>query len=280
MGLVIVTGASRGIGRAIARQLAARSWTVLALARDRSQLEALAHDSASIVPVVADLSQPDRLRDALEPALREHGPCDVLVNNAGYALRGAIEEIALNAWRREFEVNLFACAQLIQRVVPSMRDRRQGRIVNVSSVAGRVSTPFNGAYSATKFALEAMNDALRVELRPFGIHVIALQPGPVATDFRRAAEEASGPRFDDDASPYIRGYRSLRAKMARSRQSAWSVDKVAGLAVEAIEAANPRPVYAAYGPSMALGIKLRALTPSVLDRLVARRAGWSRNPTR
>jgi short-subunit dehydrogenase len=247
---------------------------VAAVARSRAELDTLAAEHERILPVVVDLSKVDTIEGALEPILAEHGPCEVLVNNAGYALRGAVEEIDLDAWRREFEVNLFACARLCQLVVPEMRRRRHGRIVNVSSVAGRVSTPFNGAYSATKFALEAMNDALRIELRPFGVDVIVLQPGPVATDFRRAAEEASGGRFDDESSPYITGYRGLRAKMKRSRESGWTAERVAELAIEAIESPRPKSSYAAYGPQMTLGMKLRELAPSVLDRLVARRAGW------
>jgi short-subunit dehydrogenase len=275
MRLAIVTGASRGLGREIARKLAKRSFTVACVARGRQELEALATESPRLIPVVADVAEPRSIDAAIDGVLEEHGPCDVLVNNAGYALRGAIEEIDLAAWRREFEVNLFACAHLIQKVVPSMRERRRGRIVNVSSVAGRVSTPFNGAYAATKFALEAMNDALRGELRPFGIEVIVLQPGPVATDFRKAAEEASGGRLDDESSPYIGGYRGLRASMAASRAKAWSPEHVAELAVEAIEAESPKATYAAYGAKMRVGMTLRTLAPALLDRLVARRLRWT-----
>ena len=275
MGLSIVTGASRGIGRHIASRLAQRGHRVVAIARNAEELETLAAEHAEIIPLVIDLSKVDTIEAALEPVLKEHGPCEVLVNNAGYAVRGAIEEIDLDAWRREFEVNLFACTRLCQLVVPQMRERRKGRILNVSSVAGRVSTPFNGAYSATKFALEAVNDALRIELRPFGIDVVMLQPGPVATNFRRAAEEASKASFDDTDSPYGAGYRGLKAKMNRSRESGWTAERVAELAIEAIVSPNPKPTYAAYGPQMQVGMKLRALAPSLLDHLVARRAGWT-----
>jgi len=275
MTLSIVTGASRGLGREIARKLVARGRKVAAVARSQSELEALQAESSNILPVVLDLADPEAIDRVIGALLQEHGPCDVLVNNAGYALRGAIEEIDRDAWRHEFEVNLFACAHLVQIVAPSMRERRSGRIVNVSSVAGRVSTPFNGAYAATKFALEAMSDALRGELRPFGVHVIVLQPGPLATDFRRAAEAASGGRLDDASSPYFAGYKGLRASMAASRGRAWSPDRVADLAIEAIESTSPQSTYAAYGPKMKVGIALRALAPALLERVVARRVKWS-----
>jgi short-subunit dehydrogenase len=274
MAFTIVTGASRGIGREIARRLGERGTTVACLARAKDELDTLAATSASIVPVPVDLADAEALDAALDELFAAHGWCDVLVNNAGYALRGAIEEIDLASWRREFEVNLFSCTRLIQRVLPEMRQRRRGRIINVSSVAGRISTPFNGAYSATKFALEAMNDALRGEVRPFGIHVINLQPGPVATDFRRAAEAASGGCLDDESSPYIAGYRGLRAQMAASRDKAWSPERVADLALQAIDAERPKTTYAAHGSQLSVGLALRAAAPSVLDRVLARRLKW------
>lgn len=276
MSLTIVTGASRGLGREIARKLAAGGRTVACIARSSDDLDTLTRESPRLLPVVADLTDHEALDAALNPLLDEHEGCDVLVNNAGYALRGAIEELDLDSWRHEFEVNVFACVHLIQRVVPQMRQRRRGRIINVSSVAGRISTPFNGGYAATKFALEAMNDALRGELRPFGVHVVSVQPGPVKTNFRDAAASASRAWFQNDASPYFAGYQGLRASMAASRDRAWDAERVADLAIEAIEDTNPKAVYAAHGPKFTVSLALKTAAPAVLDRILARRVKWEK----
>lgn len=275
MSLAIVTGASRGIGRHVALRLADRGFTVAALARSEAELRALADRHPAILPLPVDVADGPAVDDALAALLAERGPCAVLVNNAGYGLRGAIEELDLDAWRREFEVNLFAATRLIQRVLPGMRAARRGVIVNVSSVAGRVSTPWSGAYCATKFALEAASDALRVEVRPFGVRVVLVEPGPVSTAFAEVAAEQS-PVLARAESPYAPAYARLRDSLADLHRGAWTAEAVAERVVAAAVAADPPARVAAYGWLLRASIALRALAPGLLDRLLARRMGVDR----
>ena len=181
-GLVWITGASSGIGRSAAKLLAKRGWTVAASARNGKALKQLAKRSPGVHAFPLDVADPAARRDVFQRIRDELGPIDVLVNNAGFGIRGAIEDIEASALRNLFDVNVFAPLSLSRLVLPEMRRRREGRIIMVSSVVGRVSVPFSGAYSASKFAREAFSDALRVELRPWNVRVVLIEPGPIATE--------------------------------------------------------------------------------------------------
>jgi NAD(P)-dependent dehydrogenase (short-subunit alcohol dehydrogenase family) len=178
---VLITGCSTGIGRATAQLLAARGWHVFATARQLDSMADLA--PGAITPLVLDVTDEASCREAVESVLQQAGRIDALVNNAGYGHTGPLEEIPLEDVRAQFEVNTFAPLRLAQLVIPAMRAQGGGRIVNVSSVMGRVTIPFLGLYNASKFALEAMSDALRIELAPWGIRVILVEPGSVRTPF-------------------------------------------------------------------------------------------------
>lgn len=273
MPLALVTGASRGIGRDTALRLAAAGYTVGCLARSRADLEALAASRPGLVPVVADVTDAAALEGAVRALLSEHGPCAVLVNNAGYGLRAAVEEIPLDAWRRQFEVNLFSCARVVQLVLPGMRAAGRGCVVNVSSVAGRIATPFSGAYCATKFALEAMSDALRLEVAPFGVHVVLVEPGPVRTDFMNAAGEVSAGIVTRSESPYAAAYRALLAGLDDLHRGAWASDAVAERIVAAALSPSPPARVLACGVTLRAAVALRGVWPGLLDRLARRRLG-------
>src|SRR3990172_104559 len=189
----IVTGASSGIGRSSALPLARRGHRVFATVRTADAEDSL-REAASGLPV--DVLRLDLLDEAsvarLIPTVRDRaGRIDVLVNNAGYALLGAVEDLPVDALRRQFEVNVFGAMALARAALPLMRSPPSGPILNVSSLAGRVSVPLMGAYCASKFALEAFTDALRIEARPFGVRAIVVEPGPVVTRFPRTAVDAS-----------------------------------------------------------------------------------------
>ncbi len=272
MGLAIVTGASRGLGQVSAKRLCTEGWTVAALARDADALDALAEAHPGVVPVACDLTDPGpALEEALSALFAAHGPCTLLINNAGFGLRAAVEEIPLALWRRQFELNLFATARLAQAVLPGMRAAGEGCIVNVSSVAGRIATPYSGAYAATKFALEAASDALRLEVAPFGISVILVEPGPVATSFLAAAGEASDAILDRAGSPYASGYGVLRAQLDGLHGAAWPSERVVDRMMAAITSSSPPARVVCCDRSLRLALWLRALAPGLLDRLLARR---------
>jgi NAD(P)-dependent dehydrogenase (short-subunit alcohol dehydrogenase family) len=180
---VLITGCSSGIGRATAGRFAAEGWTVYATARDEDDIADLECRTDTLD--VTSSSDIDRVVDRI---VDETGHLGCLVNNAGYGQYGPLEDVPTDELHRQFDVNVYGPHRLVRSALPHMREREEGTIVNVSSVAGRVVTPGGGAYSASKFALEAMSDALRGELDPFGVDVVLVEPGPVETGFRGRVE--------------------------------------------------------------------------------------------
>lgn len=180
----LVTGSSSGFGYSIVRAVLAGGGNVVATARTPADLQALATETpARLLTAELDVTRPDQVRDAITQAEARFGGIDVLVNNAGYGFQGGIEESSDEEIRQQFEVNFFGLAALTRAVLPLMRKRRSGFIVNFSSVAGFVSFPGVGWYSATKFAVEGFSEALAEEARPLGIRVMVVEPGPFRTDF-------------------------------------------------------------------------------------------------
>ena len=197
--VVLITGCSSGIGEATARRLAAAGWTVYATARRPETLSALRDAGCRVLAL--DVEQDVSMQAAVETILRESGGIGALVNNAGYSQSGPVETIPLERVRRQFETNVFGLIRLTQLVLPGMRARRQGRIVNIGSMGGRFSLPGGGIYHATKHALEAISDSLRFEVQGFGIHVVLVQPGLIRTRFSAAAS-ASLSAVPTAAGPY------------------------------------------------------------------------------
>jgi NAD(P)-dependent dehydrogenase (short-subunit alcohol dehydrogenase family) len=185
--VALVTGASSGIGAETTKQLLAAGYTVYAGARRVERMQHLATSGANILAL--DVTDDPSMVAAVHTILRNAGRIDLLVNNAGYGSYGALEDVPLEEGRRQFEVNLFGLARLTQLVLPSMRAMRTGRIINVGSIAGKVGEPFGAWYHATKFAVEGLSDSLRMELRPFGIDVIIIEPGAILTEWNRIARD-------------------------------------------------------------------------------------------
>jgi NAD(P)-dependent dehydrogenase (short-subunit alcohol dehydrogenase family) len=241
---IMVTGASGGIGRATAARLAQAGHVVFAAARRASALEELAATHPGIYPVpldVTDQAAIDHARQQIQTQTGGYG-LDVLVNAAGILVLGPVEAIPDQQTRAQLEVNLFGALAVTRAFLPPMRQRHGGRIVNVSSVLGRFVLPGSGIYSASKFALEAASDALRLELAPFGVRVVLVQPGVIATPlYARAAAAMNG---DDQAlAPYRAVWPAGLGFPERLLQAAASVDGIAATLAKAVLAPDPRPRY-------------------------------------
>ena len=260
-----MTGCSTGIGRATALEAAARGHRVFASARRREAVSDLG--ARGITPLALDVTRPASIAEAVGEVLRSAERIDALVNNAGYGQYGAIEDISLEEWRAQFEVNVFGAIAVLQAVLPAMRAARGGTVVNVSSVAGRVPIPFAGAYSASKHALEAISDALRVEVAPFGIRVVLVEPGPISTRFGDRAREATA-RILASPGPYSRFYAGAeKASSEQFQMGKRGPDAVARVIVGAIESRRPKTRYR-IAPLARILVPLRALVP---DRFFDRR---------
>lgn len=171
--VILITGCSTGIGRDLAQRLTKAGYRVIATARKVETLDGV--DTTLKLPL--DVTNPASVEKAVAHVIQQLGRIDVLVNNAGYGVRGALEEVPVEQTQQMFDVNVFGVLRMIQAVVPHMRQQKSGRIINISSIAGKLPTPVNGTYSASKFALEALSDALGFELAAFGIRVVVVEPG-------------------------------------------------------------------------------------------------------
>jgi NAD(P)-dependent dehydrogenase (short-subunit alcohol dehydrogenase family) len=272
--VVLVTGCSSGIGRATAEHLAGLGHTVVATARRVESIADLA--ARGCRPLALDVTDDASMRAAVDATIAAHGRIDVLVNNAGYSQSGAVESVPIARVRAQFETNVFGPLRLTQLVLPGMRARRRGRIVNVSSMGGRLVFPGGGVYHASKYAIEALSDGLRYELRPFGIAVVLIEPGLVRTQFAETvgAHLASMPAADagpDDASRVYAAFNETVANGTKRAYEAGPMAKMAGEPIDvaraiarAIDAPRPRARY--------------TVTPSATFFLTLRRwlgdAGW------
>ncbi|HEY9908912.1 MAG TPA: SDR family oxidoreductase [Thermosynechococcaceae cyanobacterium] len=250
--VILITGASAGIGAALAQILAERYQGVqlVLAARNVEKLEAVAEGcrkaGAEVLTVATDISQAAQAQALAEKAIAHFGQVDVLVNNAGYGQMGATELVPVTACRRQFEVNVLGPLALTQAVIPGMRDRGGGRIINVSSIAGRTAFPFGGLYSASKFALEALSDALRMELEPFNIYVSVIEPGPVSTNFFEVvAEEVKRIVPNPETTPYRAAFAKLEKLEQQTSTNAWTSEQVAEVVLTALRSTRPRPRYLA-----------------------------------
>jgi NAD(P)-dependent dehydrogenase (short-subunit alcohol dehydrogenase family) len=258
--VVLVTGASGGIGLATAREAERRGHRVYGGTRRPEALAGLGSAAGRILPIRLDVARPGEAGRAVEEILRAEGRLDALVNNAGYAQYGAIEDVSPERWQRQFEVNLFGAIEAIRAVLPSMRKAKSGTIVNVSSVGGRVTVPFAAPYCSSKHALESISDALRVEVAPFGIRIVVIEAGPIESHFDDRALEEVGEmlRRPGPYSPLYGGAEAaMKGDFQRGKKPA---EDVARVIVDAIEAARPKTRYRITSMARLL-IPLRAMLP-------------------
>ena len=239
--IILVTGASSGIGYSSAIALARKGHKVYGAARRLDRMEPLRE--YGIVPISLDVTSDESMQACVSHILSVEGRLDVLVNNAGFGYFGAIENVAMEEARRQMEVNVFGLARLTQLVLPSMRTQGFGRIVNVSSVAGRVVLPFGGWYHVSKYSVEAFSDALRLEVKPFGIDVALIEPGGIGTDWGLIA--ADHLEESCQGTPYA----PLAGKEARFMRFVYSghwlakPDRVSRAICRAVTARHPRHRY-------------------------------------
>jgi NAD(P)-dependent dehydrogenase (short-subunit alcohol dehydrogenase family) len=196
---VLVTGCSSGIGRATAQHLASKGWTVYATARRAESIADL--EAAGCRTLALDVTDEASMEAAVEVVEGEHGAVGVLVNNAGYSQSGAVESVPMDDVRRQFETNVFGLVRLTQLVLPGMRRQHWGKVVNISSMGANFVFPGGGFYHATKYAVDAISDALRFEVKGFGVDVVIIQPGLIKTEFGNAAVGAMG-EVEKDGGPY------------------------------------------------------------------------------
>jgi len=280
---VLITGCSSGIGRAAAHAFNDEGWTVYATARNPADVETLGEAGCELATLdVTDQSDVDRVVDRI---LDEEGAIDALINNAGYGQFGPIEDVSTAAVHEQFDVNVYGPHRLTKAVLPAMRRERDGTIVNVSSVAGRVSFPGGGVYSGSKFAIEAMSDALRNEVAEFGIDVVVVEPGPVRTNFsnRVQAEAGVDPDGDDadetdatdgeadDGTDRSGAYEEFYAMFEDAKliggggPGAVEPELVAGAIYDAASATQP-PARVQPGTAARVGVLARFLPDAVFDR--------------
>jgi len=238
--IAIVTGASSGIGKEAVLRLIARGYEVHAAARRTEAMRDIEARGAHIHHL--DLTKPESIEGFIGDVLQASGHVDLLVNNAGYGAYGAVEEVPLAAARDQMEVNLFALAHLTQLVLPSMRQRRSGRIINVTSIGGKVWSLLGAWYHASKFAVEGFSDALRNEMHPFGIDVVVVEPGGTKTDWTNIAIENM--KKVSGAGPY-REFVTAWENLAKTNGPLASPGQIADVIVRAATATRPKTRYVA-----------------------------------
>ena len=245
----LVTGASSGIGRATALKLAEKGFAVIAAARRKERLVEMADQVEGITPVQVDLSRPADTEKFCDYLSQLPAPVSVLINNAGYSVRGAVEDVSIEAAKRLFEVNIFALVRITQACLPAMRRQRKGIIVNLSSIVGKFTFPGSGIYAASKHALEAITDAMRLELAPMGIKVVTIRPGPIATEFNDVAMQMTGDLMDRTDPDYKAIYQRAGEYTGKLFADLHipGPDLIANLIMEAVLSETPKLVYSA-GP--------------------------------
>jgi len=261
--VAFISGASSGIGMETARLLAQNGYTVYGAARRVDRMDAL--KPYGVKTIGMDVVDDRSMSKAIDEILANEGRIDILINNAGFGFYGAIENVSMSDARYQMEVNVFGTARLTQLVLPGMRERRFGKIVNISSIAGKMATPFGGWYHASKFAIEGLSDSLRNEVKPFGIDVILIEPGGIATEWSSIAFDNLNKSCEHSA------YKEAAIKFSTAFQKTTHKHSdpavIARLILRAIEAKHPKARYAAgYMAKSTLWMR-RWLSDKVIDFL-------------
>ena len=264
--VILITGASSGIGKASAEQLISEGHIVYGFARDIENLQKI----SGLRAIEGDMTKDESLVNAVKAILSAEGKIDVLFNNAGYGLYGAVEDIPIEAARRQFEVNLFGLARLTQLVLPHMRKAGSGLIINTSSMGGKVYFPLGAWYHATKHAVEGFSDSLRVDLKGFGIRVVIIEPGAIATQFGNVVEgplmKYSGKgAYSEMAKAVVKGTENTYGK-----PNTISPPSVIAKAVSrAVNSKNPKTRYAAGKFAKPLIFARTFLGDRIFDRIAS-----------
>lgn len=272
---VLVTGCSSGIGRCVALGLHGRGYRVLATARRDEDLAALSE--AGLTAIELHLDRPESVAAAADRALSiADGYIYGLFNNGAYGQPGAVEDLTWAALEAQLRTNVIGWHELTRRLVPAMRARRAGRIIQNSSVLGLVAMPFRGAYNCSKFALEGLTDTMRLELHGSGIHVSLIEPGPIESRFRENAHAMFKTYIDAERSVHRDSYRAMERRLEKAGPTTaftLPADAVLKKVVHALESKRPRPRYAVTVPTHAFGLLRRLLGTRQLDWVLRRASG-------
>lgn len=275
---VLITGATAGIGRRTALDLAAKGMRVFATGRNPAALTELEQSGGSnLIAFRLDVTDADSIAQARERVIADtHGyGVDVLINNAGYGDLGPAELVSDADMRQQFDTNVFGLMSVTRAFLPEMRERGAGRILNVSSIGGRITMPLFGIYSASKYAVEALSDALRMELRPFGIRVVLIEPGPIRTEFTsRAMDNAD--KYRDPSSPYAAVVARAEKLAEFSEKQSVGPEVISRAIQRAIRSRRPRARYVApFRGALAVAL-VKLLPTSVTDAVLRRMSGFTR----
>lgn len=264
--VALVTGASSGIGKEIAKRLLNDGLTVIVVARNVDKMSDLKNLGAHCLRM--DITVDGDIQNVVADITRNHGGVDVLVNNAGFGCYGAVEDTPIDDARYQFEVNMFGLARLTQLLLPAMREKRAGTIINISSIGGKIYTPLGAWYHASKHALEGWSDSLRLELAPFGINVVIVEPGIIETEFANVLMDPMLKR--SGTGPYGK----LAQKMAQASKAAYeqgngsSPTIIADIIAQAIQARKPKTRYAAGKFAGPMLFMRKWLSDRMFDRVI------------
>jgi NAD(P)-dependent dehydrogenase (short-subunit alcohol dehydrogenase family) len=267
---VLITGCSSGIGHCLARGLKQRGYRVFATARQAADVESLTQAGFESLPL--DLDSSGSIREAVETVLiRTQGRLYALINNGAYGQPGAVEDLSRAALRAQFETNVFGTQELTSLVIPAMRAQGEGRIVQISSMLGIVCFAYRGAYNAAKFALEALSDTMRLELRNTNIHVSLIEPGPITSRFRVNAYAAFKRHIDREHSVYREYYARVEQRLGGEKPLPFTLPPEAVLkkVIKALEARRPKARYAVTFPTRLFAVLRRVLPARALDTILA-----------
>jgi len=261
---VLITGASAGMGKETAKLLATRGYTVYGAARRADKMKDL--ETAGVKIIAMDVTDDDAMTKSINKIIEEEGSIDILINNAGFGSYGALEDVPMNDARYQLEVNVFGAARLMQLVLPAMRRKRWGKIINISSIGGKFATPLGGWYHASKFALEALSDALRNEVKPFGVDVVVIEPGGVKSEWAGIAydnlvKNSQGSAYQDMIDKFSAYMKTAIAKNAEP-------EVITRLILEAIEARQPRIRYVGGYMAKPAIIARKLLSDRMFDRMI------------
>ena len=269
---ILITGCSSGIGLASARLMKKRGWRVIATARQREDIQRL-REAEGLDVLGLELADGSSIAACAYDALAMcDGRLDALFNNAAFGQPGAVEDLSVDVLRAQFEVNVFGTHELTRRIIPSMREAGTGRIVQCSSVLGLVAAPYRGAYCASKFALEALTDAMRLELEGTGISISLIEPGPIDTQFVANAVAAARRSVDIEGSVHREKYQLMLDALGKGGRKLFKLkpEAVAAKLVHAVESPKPKARYFVTVPTYLAGAAKRGLPTRALDWFAAR----------
>ncbi|GGI78015.1 SDR family NAD(P)-dependent oxidoreductase [Legionella impletisoli] len=268
--VIFITGCSTGIGLKASQALSKRGHRVIASCRKLEDVNRLIEQGIEALQM--DLSSSESIRAGFEELMiKVDGRLDVLINNAGYGQAGALEDISRDALRQQFETNVFGLMELTRLVIPVMRAQRTGRIINISSILGVISLPFRGAYNASKYAVEGLTDTLRLELKPSGIEVICIEPGPITSQFRETSVSQAQDEINMTESHFNAQYQRMLGDYRMQKKDSIftkSPEAVVNKLIHAIESKKPKAKYLVTLPAYLFIMLKRLLSVKMMDKLL------------